>query len=105
MNTEPRNLGVRLDPALTERLKRFEKRTGVNGATLGRNAIEAALNWFDRHGTIMFPLHVVDDSRHGLNEDGGGFGTKARNAAARTQFYSVPRNIIVTKKTDTQPPP
>lgn len=44
-----------------------------------------------------------------VSEQGGGYKAeqqkKIHNAAARTQFYSVSRNIVVTKKTDTPPTP
>ena len=95
MNKKPRNLGVRLDPALTERLARIEQKTGVNGATIARNAIEAALNYFDKHGKLIFPLHIVDDEIFiaMLNEKPSGY--KARNIAARTAFNAARASFSV----------
>lgn len=96
MTKEPRNLGIRLDPELTERLERFEKRTGVTAVTLGRNALAAALDYFESRGKITFPLHVIDEEMHGLNEKGGGYGgsAKPRCAAAptlKTDYFVVTR--------------
>lgn len=54
-----RNLGIRLDSILAARLERFEERTGVEGTTLGRKAIEAALDYFEINGQITFPLELV----------------------------------------------
>lgn len=115
MSTEPRNLGIRLDTELSARLERFEKRTGVGGVTLGRNAIEAALDYFEKHHKITFPLALVttDDfpGTYGLNESvkkdehsprttdegKGGYGPPKKSRCAikplvtNTAFYVVQR--------------
>ncbi|MBL9115550.1 MAG: hypothetical protein JNJ83_11140 [Verrucomicrobiaceae bacterium] len=63
MNTKTaRNLGIRLDPQTSERLDRFETVTGVPAATLGRNAIQAALDYFATNGYLSFPLTVIPKS-------------------------------------------
>lgn len=110
MSTEPRNLGIRLDVALTERLEAFERRTGVSGVTLGRNAIEAALTFFEAHGKISFPLVVIDESPEiaMLADKGKGYRSKgsgaaggpsgniqARNAAAPMPTYLIRRKAHI----------
>lgn len=62
MNPQNRNLGIRLDAPLSARLEHFEQSTGVGAATLGRNALIAALDYFDQHGSISFPLRLIEAS-------------------------------------------
>lgn len=62
MTPQNRNLGIRLDAPLSARLEQFEERTGVGAATLGRNALIAALNYFENHGSISFPLLIIEAS-------------------------------------------
>lgn len=51
-----RTLSIRLDAAETENLAKFEKETGIDGVSLGRNALRACLAYFNEGGTITFPL-------------------------------------------------
>jgi hypothetical protein len=53
-----RNLGLRLDHATTTRLEAFEQSTKVEGVTLARAALEAALDCYARTGRISFPLRI-----------------------------------------------
>lgn len=62
MTPQNRNLGIRLDAPLSARLEHFEERTGVGAATLGRNALIAALNYFEAYGSISFPLLIIEAS-------------------------------------------
>lgn len=83
MSTETRNLGIRLDPELNRRLERFESKTGVGAVTLGRNAIIAALDYFEAHKRITFPLAMVDSSSIsmesiGLNESPPAYGSPVK---------------------------
>lgn len=109
MSTEPRNLGIRLDIELTRRLEAFERGTGVSGVTLGRNAIEAALTFFEANGKITFPLVVIDESPQIalLADKGKGYRPKnggrsgssgnvtARNAAAPLPTYVATRQAAI----------
>ena len=58
MNTpqEPRQLGVRLDLRTTQRVATLEKETGIDAVTVIKRALDAALDYFDVHGFIVFPL-------------------------------------------------
>ena len=49
-------VGVRIDEELRKRLEIFEGVTGVPHAQLARSALEAALDSFEKKGTITFPL-------------------------------------------------
>ena len=87
MNTKPRNLGVRLDSSLARRLERFESLTGVEATKLARSCLEAALDHFDRHGSITFPL-IVEPSRGKMltassvvGEEPAAFGKRSRKAS------------------------
>jgi hypothetical protein len=59
MSDVPRNLATRLKGPLKDRVAHFEATTGVEGTTLVTNLLEAAMNYFDEHGSITFPLVVV----------------------------------------------
>lgn len=60
-NTPDRTLSIRLGP-LKDRLERFENTTGIDGVTLGRNAIRACLDHFESGGIISFPFKLVPAS-------------------------------------------
>jgi hypothetical protein len=51
-----RTLSIRLDATETENLAKFEDTTGIDGVSLGRNALRACLTYFQQGGTITFPL-------------------------------------------------
>jgi hypothetical protein len=51
-----RTLSIRLDASETENLAKFEQATGIDGVSLGRNALRACLAYFNKGGTITFPL-------------------------------------------------
>jgi hypothetical protein len=51
-----RNLGLRLDQITADRLSSFENTTKIEGVTLARAALEAALDAFQSTGKISFPL-------------------------------------------------
>jgi hypothetical protein len=54
-----RTLSIRLDATDTAALADFEDRTGVDGVTLGRNALRACISYFQSGGTITFPLVLL----------------------------------------------
>jgi hypothetical protein len=51
-----RTLSIRLDATENENLTKFEETTGIDGVSLGRNALRACLTYFQHGGTITFPL-------------------------------------------------
>ena len=48
-----------MEEKVDERLLRFESETGIERVTLARNALVAALSFYEKHGVISFPLQVV----------------------------------------------
>lgn len=62
MATTVRNLALRLDKKQAARLDAFESTTGVEGTTLARNALDAALKHFETYGSISFPMTIVPTS-------------------------------------------
>ena len=56
-------LSTRVDAQLVERLDRFEIQTGVERASLIRSSITAALDYYEEHGSIAFPLYISDSPR------------------------------------------
>ena len=64
MSTLSRTLSLRLKPELTTRLDTFENATGVMGTTLGTKLLEAALDHWEKGGSIAFPVRLsFDDTR------------------------------------------
>ncbi len=59
MDKKSKQIGLRLDEKLMTRLKNFEKITNVPLSILVRNAIEVALDQFERDNKITFPLAEV----------------------------------------------
>jgi hypothetical protein len=57
-----RTLSIRLDTTDAADLADFEQRTGIDGVTLGRNAIRACIAYFKAGGSIAFPLHLTPKS-------------------------------------------
>jgi hypothetical protein len=53
-----RILGLRLDQEDTDRLERFEKETTLEGVSLARAALKAALSYYEQNGEISLPLHI-----------------------------------------------
>jgi hypothetical protein len=62
MSTTSRNLALRLNEVRTARLNAFERKTGVNGTTLGLECLDAALDYYEAHGPLTFPLIVIPKS-------------------------------------------
>jgi len=60
MTAKTKVIGVRVDEATDARLAKFERETGVERVTLARNAMIAALDYYDRAGRISFPLVLVE---------------------------------------------
>ena len=56
MDKKSKQIGLRLDEKLMNRLKNFEKITNIPFSILVRNAIEIALDNFERDNKITFPL-------------------------------------------------
>jgi hypothetical protein len=58
-------LSLRVDPQLITDLEDFEKKTGIERASLLRSATRAALDAFSEAGYISFPirLSVVDPGK------------------------------------------
>ena len=63
-----RTLSIRLDAADTASLQDFEGRTGIDGVTLGRNALRACIKYFQAGGTITFPLVLRPAVEYGAPE-------------------------------------
>ena len=53
-------IGGRVDVHTDIRLSRFEANTGVERVTLARNAILAALTYYEETGKISFPLRMIE---------------------------------------------
>ncbi len=62
MATKSRNLGIRLDSTLSGRLEACESNTGLEGVSLTRKTLEGALDYYEQHGELTFPLSVVPTS-------------------------------------------
>ena len=56
-----RTLGLRIDAADNEILRRFESETHIDGVSLLRAALKSALKRYKEKGSLTVPLHVVDD--------------------------------------------
>jgi len=67
MSRKTKVIGIRVDPEVDGRLSVFETSTGIERVTLARNAMLAALDFYEKHGRISFPLHVVEG---GLSKEG-----------------------------------
>lgn len=67
-----RILGVRLDAADTERIAKFETETCIEGVSLARAALRAALAYYETHGTLTLPLEVVSKSAPGKTTPASG---------------------------------
>lgn len=56
---KPRFLNQRLEHPLKGRVENFESRTGVSALTLQKKLLEAAMDFFESHGYIVFPIEIV----------------------------------------------
>jgi hypothetical protein len=54
-----RILGIRLDQKTNARLVRFENTTLIEGVSLARAALIAALETYERHGSLTLPLKII----------------------------------------------
>lgn len=66
-----RTLGIRLDQSETDRLQKFETETTMDGVSLARAALKAALTYYEETGSISLPLYITSKSLkiiHGVNE-------------------------------------
>jgi hypothetical protein len=61
-------LSTRVDKDLLERLDKFERETLVEKASLVRASLTAVLDHYDQHGSIVFPLIVVDSTQRPTSE-------------------------------------
>jgi hypothetical protein len=55
-----RTLGVRLDEKTTARVAAFEEKTHIEGVSLARASLLAALDYFDATGTLSLPLRITE---------------------------------------------
>lgn len=62
-----RTLSIRLSAEDTARLASFENSTGVEAVTLGRAALLAALDYFELHRSLTFPLRVAPEGLVGAS--------------------------------------
>lgn len=60
MAAKTKVIGMRVDQETERRLAHFEQVTGVESVTLARNATIAALDYFETHGRISFPLILIE---------------------------------------------
>jgi hypothetical protein len=60
MSTKTKVIGVRVDQEVDRRLLDFEANTGIERVTLARNALLAALDFYEANGRITFPLQVIE---------------------------------------------
>lgn len=60
MSRKTKVIGVRVDEEVDERLLHFEAKTGIERVTLARNALLAALNFYEENGKISFPLQIIE---------------------------------------------
>lgn len=57
-----RILGIRLDAKDAAELEQFEQATHIEGVSLARASLKAALASYKRHGSLTLPLFIVDSS-------------------------------------------
>lgn len=62
MSRKTKVIGVRVDEEVNRRLLQFESETGIERVTLARNAMIAALKFYEKNRRISFPLKVVEAS-------------------------------------------
>lgn len=67
MSRKTKVIGIRVDQEVDERLLNFEAATGIERVTLARNAMLAALDFFDRNGRVSFPLRVIEVGKAGTS--------------------------------------
>jgi hypothetical protein len=59
-----RILGIRLDQKTNARLVRFENTTLIEGVSLARAALIAALETYERHGSLTLPLKIISSAQN-----------------------------------------
>jgi len=59
-----RILGIRLDQKTNARLVRFENATLIEGVSLARAALIAALETYERHGSLTLPLKIISSAQN-----------------------------------------
>ena len=69
MSRKTKVIGVRVDGEVDERLQHFEANTGIERVTLARNALLAALNFYEKNGKISFPLRVIEGETESVRLD------------------------------------
>jgi hypothetical protein len=60
MSRKTKVIGVRVDEGVDQRLLHFEAKTGIERVTLARNALLAALDFYEVNGRITFPLQLIE---------------------------------------------
>lgn len=55
-----RILGIRLDATDAARVAKFEQDTHIEGVSLARAALKAALSYYEQHGSLALPLRLVE---------------------------------------------
>jgi hypothetical protein len=88
-----RQLGLRLDERDAARLAAFE-RTGVEGVSLARAALQACLNFFEEHGYLSLPLeiqpHSVKQAAPSSVKSGPASKSTATSADSRSTITPLP---------------
>jgi hypothetical protein len=97
MAAESRNLGVRLDTQLAPRLAACEKNTGIEGVSLARNLIAAALDYYEENGSITFPIAVIPLQELRLLQQAASSQTARKNIMAASTLLSEPAQSYSTK--------
>lgn len=80
MQKKTKIIGIRIDEDTDARLEAFERQTGVERVTLARNAMVAALNYYEEAGRISFPLVLVEPGNLGAATAGPGEVSRSKSA-------------------------
>lgn len=103
------SISLRLSESQGNQLGCLAEKYQVSETKIIEWALKALHDYAEAHGgRVMLPINFDElwestarTQPHGLNEKGTGYTAskqkKLRNAAARTQFYSVPRNVAIPK--------
>jgi hypothetical protein len=104
-----RTLGVRLDAHDTERLEKFEKETSIEGVSLARASLKAALDCYFENGEISVPIKLVIASKHEAQTVKPGQTTKtAPPAGSYSNIKQLPPQHLAAddqESADSAPPP
>lgn len=63
-----RIVGIRLDESDSRDLASFEAATSIEGVSLARAALKAALNRWKETGKLSLPLHITDEPAGGKSK-------------------------------------